>query len=90
LGSSWAVSPNILERELHEETVLFHRQTEQSLVLDRTAAIMWKSLKENCRFEKLMSDLTAVFDADPETLGRDLAVFISQLAEQDFIKPVGD
>jgi len=84
-----SASPDVMVRQVGEESVVLNLKTEQYMGLDDIATSMWNALTTSESVEAAYKGLAANYDVDGEQLRRDLDDFVQELIRLGLIA-VGD
>ena len=77
---------DVLDTELDGEIVLMSVETGKYYGLDATGSAIWRHLAEPVALTALVAALADEFEADRESLERDVRDFIGTLAERQLIE----
>ena len=80
------VDPEVLFREVGEETVLLNLKTEKYLGLNDTGTAIWKALAESPTLQEAYDAVLDQFEVDAEELKRDMRELVDALIEQRLIE----
>jgi len=73
--------PNVvLREELEEFGLLYHLDTGQALGLNPTGAAIWRLLDGTRSRDEIVRQLSAHYQASPETVGPEVDAFLAKLA----------
>lgn len=82
-------SPNVLVQRLPDaESVLLDLDREEYHGLDAVGTRFWEVLAATPSVEAAYRQLSDAFDADPETLRRDLDAYVSKLTARGLLRRV--
>ncbi len=56
------------------------------IILDASAALIWKALEEEKSREEILEQIVNRFDVTEETAGKDLDEFLDQMKEADLLE----
>lgn len=66
------------------------QETGQNMaILSPVGQFLWQLLEEERTMEQLLEAVTGEFEVDPETAARDIAEFLDQLEENDYLRKDG-
>ena len=80
------VPDNVLFRQLEEESVILHLNTESYYGLDDVGTRMWTVLTGSETIQAAFETLTAEYDAEPEVLQKDLTGLIENLLDKELLE----
>lgn len=86
MGTAIRISPDVLHRSLGGETVLMHLESGATFSLDRWGHRTWRLIEEHGEREAVERALAAEFDADRETVRRDVGVFLAELEAKGLVE----
>jgi hypothetical protein len=81
-----AARPNVLVRDLGEESVLLNLDGEAYFGLDEVGTRMWKALMQGPSFDVALAALRAEYEVDLEELKSDLAQFVAELQNAGLVE----
>jgi hypothetical protein len=81
-GSTIHPDPNVLAKQVGDEIVLVHLETNRVFELNRTGAFLWDALGSGSTRDELEERLALEFDFVRDELGRELDDLLSQLASE--------
>lgn len=74
------ISKNALLEDMGDEAVILNINNERYYGLDRNGINFWTWLQEEGDVDKVLERAIATYDVAPETLKKDLAVFVVELS----------
>jgi Coenzyme PQQ synthesis protein D (PqqD) len=81
-----AKAPDVMIRQVGEESVILDLNTERYLGLDDVATRMWLALVASESVEQAYEKLRGVYRVDPETLRQDLEELVKKLVDYGLIR----
>ena len=81
-----ARSPAVLAAEVDGEIVMMSIEKGCYFGLDDIASDIWKRIEPACTFAALVDALAADYDADRETIARDVRALLEGMAAQDVVR----
>jgi hypothetical protein len=85
-GESFRLRDAELEwREVEGEIVALDLRESTYLSVNRTGTVLWPRLAAGATRDELIASLTASFDVDEESAGRDLDAFLGALRERGLL-----
>lgn len=78
--TTWRRHPHTLWRSSAERVVLLAPDAAEPSTLSTTGAVVWHLLERPRSTDELIDELSALFDEDPERIGRETAAFVEELA----------
>jgi hypothetical protein len=90
LNTSLKVSEDVVFRELDGEGVLLNLASGIYFGLDRTGTRMWQLIEQHGRLSAVLAALCDEYEAERETLERDLVRLASELSEKGLVMPQDD
>lgn len=84
-----SIAPDVLVRELGDESVILDLKTERYLGLDAVGTRMWRLLMESGSTDSAYRELLKEYDVEPNRLEADLQQFVEKLLEHGLIKVEG-
>lgn len=78
-------SENVLFQEISGEYVLLNMESEKYFGLDEVGARVWQILSEDENPAKVLQQLEAEYDVDPQTLRNDVAKLIEEMKAEDLV-----
>lgn len=81
-----SISSEVIFQEIAGECVVLNMGSEQYFGLDDVGTHMWQLLLEHGKTDTVLAQMEAYYEADAETLRRDLAAFIQQLREEGLVQ----
>ena len=84
--SSITISPDVMVRQVGEESVLLDLRTERYLGLDDVSSRRWEVLTNGVAIDSAYQTLLAEFDVDPERLRNDLDDFVQELVKLGLVQ----
>lgn len=79
-------SPSVLAAEVDSEIVMMSIEHGRYFGLDDIGSDIWKRIEQPCSFATLIEALTADYDADRDTIAKDVTALLTQMAEQDVVR----
>lgn len=86
LSSHVSIPDNVLFRQLEEESVILHLETEMYYGLDDVGTRMWTVLTASESVRAAFEVLTAEYDTEPEILQKDLTGLIENLVDKGLLE----
>lgn len=80
------ISPDVLSRELANETVLLDLKSQHYFGLDPVGTRMWQLLCETGHVDSVVNAILEEFDVDEGRLRQDLEAFLSQLEDAGLVE----
>ncbi|MGI8838450.1 MAG: PqqD family protein [Pyrinomonadaceae bacterium] len=84
--STITISPDVMVRQVGEESVLLDLKTERYLGLDDVSSRMWQVLTNGASIDSAYQTLLAEFDVNPERLRNDLDEFVQELLKLELVQ----
>jgi hypothetical protein len=84
---TFAVSSDVLFRELAGEAVLLNLKSGVYYGLDPVGTRVWALLTERRTLDEVCTALLTEYDVDAETLGRDVTALVSTLCDKGLVVP---
>lgn len=78
--------PNVLFREIENESVLLNIETEQYFGLDEIGTQMWNTLAHSRSIQAAYDSLFELYDADAQQLKHDLIELLTQLVNNRLVE----
>ena len=85
LDCAYRFRPDIAWRRIGDESVVLDLKTSAYFTLNETAALLWEALGEGLTPEKAVARLCEEFDAEPETVRRDVEATLAELLSERLI-----
>jgi hypothetical protein len=82
--------PHILDAEVGDAVLLTDVETEQMLMLEGTAADMWRAILRHGSIEGALNELHRTYDAERDVLRQDLERFLAAMADRGVLDWSGD
>lgn len=79
-------SPSVLAAEVDSEIVMMSIEHGRYFGLDDIGSDIWKRIEQPCSFAALIEALRADYDADRDTIAKDVTALLTQMAEQDVVR----
>lgn len=79
------ISPQVVERQLGEQTVLLDLRAGRYFELDATGSRIWALLSEGRSRADLLATLAAEYDAAPAVLAADVDRLLAELLERGLV-----
>ena len=86
----YSVHPSVRIQEVGDELVLLHLDSGEYFGLDSVGRRFLEHLRNTGDIDATVSELAREFDAEPETLRRDLLKLVEQFREQGLVEPESD
>lgn len=80
------IRPNVLFREIENESVLLNIETEYYFGLDEVGTQMWNTLVSSMSLQEAYDTLLELYDIDANQLKQDLLELITQLVNNQLIE----
>ncbi len=80
------ISPDVLFRELVDESVLLDLKSQRYFGLDDVGTRIWQLVQELGSADKIVNAMLEEFDVDEARLRLDLGEFLDKLADADLIE----
>jgi PqqD family protein of HPr-rel-A system len=80
---------HVVFESLGENTVLLNLNSGNYFELNPTAARIWALIQDHQDTEEIVAAMCKEFDADPETLSKDLSSLLEELGNRGLIQRVG-
>ena len=81
-----ARSPAVLAAEVDGEVVMMSIEQGRYFGLDDIASDIWKRIEPPCPFGELVDRLAADYEAERETIARDVRALLERMAAQDVVR----
>ncbi len=88
-SSRISIPKHVLVRLFPHEAVLLNLETESYHGLDEVGTRMWQVLAGSATLQEAFDSLQSQYEVDPDTLRRDLAEFVEDLARRGLVE-LGD
>ena len=85
----YAHADGVLAQEAHGETVLLRVSDGSYYTLDEVGSLVWACCDGSKGLDELVELVCARFDADPDTVRRDLRELLAELAGEQLLDVVG-
>jgi hypothetical protein len=82
--------PHILDAEVGDAVLLTDMETEQMLMLEGTAADMWRAILRHRCIETALNELHRTYEAERDVLRQDLKRFLAAMADRGVLEWSGD
>jgi coenzyme PQQ synthesis protein D (PqqD) len=83
-------NPTVISEVFDDEVVAVNLMTGSYTGMSQTALDVWQQLEAGAYSEDLVSELSAHYDAAPDTITTDVTQFLKNLLEQELIVEVTD
>jgi hypothetical protein len=84
--SNVSISPDVMVRQIGEETVLLDLKTERYLGLDDVSSRIWQEVTAGVSIQTAYETLLSEYEVEPETLRKDVDDFVQELVRLGLIK----
>jgi len=84
--SNVSISPDVMVRQIGDETVLLDLNTERYLGLDDVSSRIWQAVTADASIQSAYETLLAEYEVDPETLRKDVDDFVQELVRLGLVK----
>ena len=84
--SNVSISPDVMVRQIGEETVLLDLNTERYLGLDDVSSRIWQEVTAGASVQAAYETLLSEYEVDPETLHKDVDNFVQELVRLGLVK----
>jgi hypothetical protein len=78
----------VTEVEIDGETILYDEASQELVVLNGPAAVIWQNLDGSCSLRELIRDLAAVFEVDPAIVRADVLDTVRELGRHRMLEGV--
>ena len=85
LPAKVSISEEVLFQHIDNEFVLLNMVSEKYFGLDEVAARFWTLFTEDSSIQNALEKVQSEFEADPETIKKDLMIFLDRLLEEKLI-----
>jgi hypothetical protein len=85
-GSTIRPDPSVLAKQVGDEVVLVHLETNRIFELNRTAAFLWETLAAGSTQAELEERLAQEFDVDRDELAREIDELLGQFTSERLIR----
>lgn len=82
----WGRHPRVLETEMGDDLSLYDPAEERVTVLNTTASDIWRLLDGETSLRELVGLLAGAYGIESETIERDVAATVAELADQDLVE----
>jgi coenzyme PQQ synthesis protein D (PqqD) len=79
-------SPAVLAAEVDNEIVMMSIEQGRYFGLDDIGSDIWKRIEQPCSFAALVDALAADYEADRDTIVKDVTALLTQMAAQDVVR----
>ena len=84
--SNVSISPDVMVRQIGDETVLLDLNTERYLGLDDVSSRFWQEVTNGASIQTAYDTLLSEYEVDPETLRKDVDDFVQELLRLGLVK----
>lgn len=85
IGTRIAISPQVVFRQIDNETVLINLETERMFTLNSTGARFWQLLSEEYTLNEIGRQMQLEYDIDMSELEREIHELLHSLSEEGLI-----
>jgi hypothetical protein len=78
----------VTEVEIDGETILYDEASQELVVLNGPAAVIWQNLDGSCSLRELIGDLAAAFEVDPAIVRADVLDTVRELGRHGMLEGV--
>jgi hypothetical protein len=83
--TTWRRDPRVLWRRSGDRVLVLAAETEEFVVLEGTAALVWRELDRPIAEQHLIDAISGRFAEDPTTIGADVRPFLDRLQDQGLL-----